>query len=461
MAATVTAAQMGGGAQTIEGFVGNALDEAKISPLHRRVIGLIAAGYFFDVIDFTVFGSLVPYILQSKFATGPEVAAIGSATVFGLFIGTAGQGEFSDRFGRRFIYQFNLLLFGIFTLLGAFAPSVTLLIVCRFIAGIGLGAEQPLCFVYAGEYSPKRIRGRILAIIHFIGGACVWPIGTALVLLLGSTVSAPENVWRAVWVIVGIGALIVWVLRFALPESPRYLATHGRGDEAIKVLGRLGIAGPTGPLTTDAASNTKSDPFAVVFSQFPTRVIAGMICFTAFFGVAIGLGAWLPNIMASKGFSITHSLQYTLAMNFAVPCASIFMMYALDKFGRKITSVCTFVAAGLMAIVFANASTPIELMVAGFVMIFFVQVAGNSMQIFASEVFPTNARTSGFGWAAGVGRLATAFIMPTILWVQNGFGLMTVFVSLAILLLIAAVSVTQLGPEARQRSLDEIAPPTG
>jgi putative MFS transporter len=470
MAATVTAgtlgatAQAGGrapGAQTIEGFVGQALDEAKISPLHRRVVALIAAGYFFDVIDFTVFGSLVPFLLQSKFATGPEVAAIGSATVLGLFIGTIGQGEFSDRFGRRFIYQFNLLMFGIFTILGAFAPSVTMLIVCRFIAGIGLGAEQPLCFVYAGEYSPKRIRGRILAIIHFIGGACVWPIGTALVLLLGNTVSVPENVWRGVWLIVGIGALIVWVLRFSLPESPRYLATHGRGDEAIKVLARLGIAGPTQPLSTDAASNTKSDPFAVVFGMFPKRVIAGMICFTAFFGVAIGLGAWLPNIMNAKGFSITKSLQYTLAMNFAVPCASIFMMYALDKFGRKITSVCTFVAAGLMAIVFANAATATELIVAGFIMIFFVQVAGNSMQIFASEVFPTNARTSGFGWAAGVGRLATAVIMPTILWVQNGFGLTTVFASLAALLFIAAVSVTQLGPEARQKSLDEIAPPTG
>jgi putative MFS transporter len=148
-------------------------------------------------------------------------------------------------------------------------------------------------------------------------------------------------------------------------------------------------------------------------------------------------------------------------MNFAVPCASLFMMYALDKFGRKITSVLAFVCAGVMAIVFANASTAIELMVAGFVMIFFVQVAGNSMQIFASEVFPTNARASGFGWASGVGRLATAFIMPTILWVQNGFGLTAVFVSLAILLLIAAASVTQLGPEAKQRGLDEIAPPTG
>jgi putative MFS transporter len=448
-------------AQTIEAFVGSSLDEAKISPLHRRVVALIAAGYFFDVIDFTVFGSLVPFILQSKFATGAQVAAVGSATIFGMFLGTAGQGEFSDRFGRRFIYQFNLLLFGVFTILGAFAPSVTLLVVCRFIAGIGLGAEQPLAFAYAGEYSPKRIRGRILAIVHFIGGACVWPIGTAMVLLFGSTLASPDHVWRGVWLVVGIGALIVWVFRFTLPESPRYLATHGRGKEALDVLGRLGIAGPTQPLSTDVASDTKSDPFAVVFSMFPVRVIAGMICFTAFFGVAIGLGAWLPNMMNAKGFTVTKSLQYTLVMNFAVPCASLFMMYALDRYGRKVTSVCAFVGAGIMAIVFGNAGTPAQLMIAGFIMVFFVQVAGNSMQIFASEVFPTNARASGFGWASGVGRLATAFIMPTILWVQNGWGLTTVFACLAVLLLIAAASVTQLGPEARQKGLDEIAPPTG
>jgi putative MFS transporter len=448
-------------AQTIEAFVGKSLDEAKISPLHRRIVGLIAAGYFFDVIDFTIFGSLVPYILQSKFATGPEVAAIGSATIFGMFIGTAGQGQFSDRFGRRFIYQFNLLLFGVFTILGAFAPSVTLLVVCRFIAGIGLGAEQPLCFAYAGEYAPKAIRGRILAIVHFIGGACVWPIGTALALLAGSVAASPEQAWRGVWLLIGIGALIVWLLRFTLPESPRYLATHGRGKEALAVLTRLGIPGPKETLTTDAASDTKSDPFGVVFRLFPKRVIAGMICFTAFFGIAIGLSAWLPNIMNAKGFSITKSLQYTLAMNFAVPCASIFMMFALDKYGRKITSVCAFIGAGIMAMVFSSAETGVQLMVAGFIMIFFVQVAGNSMQIFASEVFPTNARASGFGWSAGVGRLATAFIMPTILWVQIGWGLTTVFVCLATLLVIAAAAVTQMGPESKQKGLDEVAAPTG
>jgi len=447
-------------AQTIEAYVGNTLDEAKISPLHRRVIALIAAGYFFDVIDFTIFGSLVPYILQSKFATPPEAGLIGAATIFGMFIGTAGQGEFSDRFGRRFIYQFNLLLFGIFTILGAFAPSVGLLVVCRFVAGLGLGAEQPLAFAYAGEYSPKRIRGRILAIVHFIGGACVWPIGTALALGVGSIASSPEWAWRSVWLIIGVGALIVWVFRFTLPESPRYLATHGQGDKALEVLGRLGIPAPKEKLSTDAASNTKSDPFGVVFKMYPTRVIAGMICFTAFFGIAVGLGAWLPNIMNEKGFSITKSLQYTLAMNFAVPCASIFMMYSLDKFGRKVTSVFAFIGSAIMAMVFANAGTPTQLIVAGFVMIFFVQVAGNAMQIFASEVFPTNARASGFGWASGVGRLATAFILPSIVLVQATYGLTTVFACLAVLLIIAAGAVTQLGPEAKQLGLDEIAPPT-
>ena len=443
-------------AQTIEGFVGTSLDDAKISPLHIRVIALIAAGYFFDVIDLIVLGSLIPDMVQSKFATAAEAGLVGSATVIGMFIGAAGQGQFSDRWGRKSVYQFNLLLFGIFTILGALAPTVLWLGVARFIAGIGLGAEQPLAFAYAGEYSPKLIRGRILAIVHFIGGACVWPIAALFTLAFRDSIG-----WRGVWVVIGIGALIVWLFRFTLPESPRYLATHGRGKDALDVLVRLGIPGPKEPLGTDAASNTKSDPFAVVFTKFPVRVIAGMICFSAFFGVAIGLGTWLPNIMNAKGFTITKSLTYTFGMTLAVPCASLFMMYALDHYGRKITSVCAFVAAGLMAIVFANAATDLQLLIAGFIMIFFIQVAGNSMQIFASEVFPTNARASGFGWAAGVGRLATAGIIPAILWIQTGWGLTAVFACLAVVLLIAAASVTQLGPESKRLGLDEVAPPTG
>src|SRR5262249_61641707 len=129
-------------AQQMNASVVRALNDAKSSPWHRRVTALIAAVFFFDFIFFPTLGSTTPYTIKPGFPSPAEAAAIGSATIFGMFIGTAGQGQLSDRFGRRFIYQFNLLLFGIFTILGAFAPSVTVLVICRFIAGLGLGAEQ-------------------------------------------------------------------------------------------------------------------------------------------------------------------------------------------------------------------------------------------------------------------------------------------------------------------------------
>ncbi len=98
------------------------------------------------------------------------------------------------------------------------------------------------------------------------------------------------------------------MFRFTLPESPRYLATHGHGDEALKVLERLGIRGRPSR-SHQRREQHQERSVRVVFRMFPRRVIAGMICFTAFFGVAIGLGAWLPNIMTDKGFTITKSLH--------------------------------------------------------------------------------------------------------------------------------------------------------
>jgi MFS transporter, putative metabolite:H+ symporter len=112
-------------------------------------------------------------------------------------------------------------------------------------------------------------------------------------------------------------------------------------------------------------------------------------------------------------------------------------------------------------VAFVNATSDTMLLAVGFCMIFFIQLVGNSMQIFASEVFPTNARASGFGFAQGAGRLGTAFIIPAILWIQNGYGVGAVFISVAAVLVIAAFAVKLLGPESRGVSLDVLAPPTG
>jgi MFS transporter, putative metabolite:H+ symporter len=443
-------------AQTIEAYVGEQMDNASMGSTQWLVLALAAGGYFFDVMDFTIFGALVPDLLKSGFVSGAQIPWVGSATALGLFVGTLGQGEFTDRFGRKAIYQFNLLLFGLATIGAALAPSFFWLVVGRFLAGVGLGAEQPLCFSYTTEYAPKRIRGRLTAFMQFLGGAWPWPIGVLLTLTLRDSIG-----WRGIWIVIGIGALIVFIFRFSLPESPRWLATHGQGQRALDILQRMGIrTPPLETLSTDAASDTRSDPFGIVFRQYPGRVIAGMLCFVAFFGIALGLCAWLPNILVERGFTIAKSLNSIFWITLAFPCASAVMMYALEKFGRKPTAVVAFILTGVFGLWWANASTEAMVLGVGFFMIFFTQLAGNSSQVFISEVFPTNARASGFGLSQAAGRIAAFFAIPGFLWIQRGFGLNAVFIAIAIAVAIAAIAVTQVGPEARGLALDEVAPPT-
>jgi len=149
-----------------------------------------------------------------------------------------------------------------------------------------------------------------------------------------------------------------------------------------------------------------------------------------------------------------------LFIQLANPIACLFLMFAIDRFGRKPLAVTAFVLAGTFALAFAVIPTGFSLIVCGFMMMLFTQIGGNSGGIFASEVFPTNARASGFGIASGVGRLMAAFSIPTILWLQSDFGANAVFVAISVVLVAAAFAVTQMGPEARKEALDVLAPPT-
>jgi putative MFS transporter len=137
------------------------------------------------------------------------------------------------------------------------------------------------------------------------------------------------------------------------------------------------------------------------------------------------------------------------------------MMYSLERFGRKPTAVVAFILTGVFGLLWANAPTETLVLGLGFVMIFFTQLAGNSSQIFISEVFPTNARATGFGMCAAAGRVGAFVAIPSILWIKNGWGLNAVFIAIAVMVAIAAFAVTRVGPEAKGLALDDIAPPAG
>jgi MFS transporter, putative metabolite:H+ symporter len=444
-------------AQSIVSWVDARLDNARMGPIHRRVLALITAGYFFDVIDYIILGSLVPDMIRSHFATPAGIGTVGSATLIGLFIGSIGQGEFTDRFGRKAVFQFCIFVYSVATIVAAaLAPTVEWLAFGRFIAGIGLGAAQPLCFSYAAEYSPKNIRGRVTAFMQFVGGACVWPLGTLLALGLRGVIG-----WRGVWVVIGVCGVILFLFSFALPESPRWLVTHGQGRRALDMIERMGLGRPAAgeELVSDRLSDIHSDPIGVVFRRYRGRIIAAMICFIAFFGAATGIGGWLPNILAQRGFTITKSLTFNFGITLAFPFASLFMMYALERFGRIRTSVTAFIIATALAILFYFSRSDAMVLVVGFCMTFFIQLAGNSMQIFTSEVFPSNARASGFGLSQAGGRIGAAIAFPLI-GIVSVYGLGYVMTGIAVMLAIAAFAVTRIGGETQGLALDTIAPIT-
>ena len=189
--------------------------------------------------------------------------------------------------------------------------------------------------------------------MQFIGGAWSWPLSALFALAFRDTIG-----WRGIWIVIGVCALIVFVLRFSLPESPRWLATHGQGRARARPAAAHGHCDRcrARTLSTDAASDTQAIRSAWCSATIRGRVIAGMVCFVAFFGVALGLGTWLPNMMAERGMTITKSLTYTFGMTLAFPCASLFMMYALERSGGSPRRSSPSSWLGVFAVAFVNAT---------------------------------------------------------------------------------------------------------
>src|ERR1017187_10331360 len=205
---------------------GARLDRLPISSFHYRIFWLVGAGMFFDGYDLYVAGGVIASVIQSKFSTPLQIPQFVSLTFVGMTIGALVTGFVGDRFGRRFTYQINLLIFGLASLAAAFAQDMTQLVICRFVQGLGLGAGVVVGYLTVTEFVPPKTRRRWLSFMAFLVVA-----GFPATALL-SYLIIPSFGWRPMFVIAGIGSLIVWYLRKNLPESPRWLESQGRSAEA-------------------------------------------------------------------------------------------------------------------------------------------------------------------------------------------------------------------------------------
>src|SRR5471030_1840812 len=203
---------------------GARLDRLPISSFHYRIFWLVGAGMFFDSYDLYIAAGVLASTVQSKFSTVPQNLQFIPLTFVGMTLGALITGFVGDRFGRRFTYQINLLIFGLASLAAAFAQDMNQLIACRFVQGLGLGAEIVVGYSTLTEFVPPQTRGRWLSMMAFLTVA-----GFPVTALLGYLIIPA---WRPMFVIAGVCSLIVWYLRKNLPESPRWLEAKGRTAEA-------------------------------------------------------------------------------------------------------------------------------------------------------------------------------------------------------------------------------------
>jgi putative MFS transporter len=449
--------QSGGNPMTSIINAGARLDRLPISSFHYRIFWLVGAGMFFDGYDLYVAGSVLASTMQTKFSSLPQNLQFISLTFVGMTIGALVTGFLGDRFGRRFTYQINLLIFGLASLAAAFAPNMSVLIWCRFVQGLGLGAEIVVGYSTLTEFVPPGSRGRWLSLMAFLVVA-----GFPATALLGYLI-VPSFGWRPMFVIAGIGSLIVWYLRKALPESPRWLESQGRTAEAEVLMQAIEKeATAVGPLPPAAAPTTASLVTATAMLRPPLlqRLIVGSWVLITINTLIFGFVIFLPQFFLRQGLTITNSLAYTLVLSIASLVGCVVGAGAADFIGRRSSIIGASVATIVFGWIYARfnaASDPAIVLTVGFILIVAIYVQTAILfGVYTPELFPTEIRLRANGICNTLGRLATVFSPFVVGSLMTNYKLPGVIWLMIGLLAVQIIVVWLWGVEPRNRPLETV-----
>lgn len=434
---------------------GARLDRLPVSGFHYRILWLIGIGMFFDGFDIYIAATVLGATIRSGFSTLGQNAAFVSATFFGMMLGSLATGFLGDRFGRRFTYQANLAIFGLASLGAAFAPDMETLILLRFVMGFGLGAENVVGYSTMTEFVPPKSRGRWLGIV-----AVFVVTGLPVSALLGWLL-IPEFGWRVMFILGGIGALLVWWARKALPESPRWLESVGRVQEAEALLQKIEAVVSKGqPLPPPAPpGRAPSRALASLFAPpLRSRMIVGTICLIVINTLIYGFITWLPTFFARQGVSVATSFSYTLIMACGAPIGALIGALTVDIWGRKPTLVISAALAITFGCIYPFVKDPEILPLVGLALTIpiYVMVA-ILFGVYIPELFPTEVRLRASGICNTFGRGATIITPFIVVPLFTDYGVGGVLALMVGLMVIMSITVITLGVEPSRRRLEEVA----
>jgi len=457
---------------------GARLDRLPISSFHHRIFWLIGAGMFFDGYDLYVGTTVLGAALQSGFSTLPKNAQFVSLTFLGMTIGSFAAGFLGDHYGRRFTYQFNLLVFGVASLAAALAPTMEVLNWVRFVIGLGLGAEIVVGYSTLTEFVPPRVRGRWLASMAFIVVSGL-PVTVLLGTLIIPGVSAwgaaaakdssgflavllPGLGWRLMFVIAGIGAFVVWYLRKALPESPRWLESKGRTAEAEALLQAIEReAAGAGPLPAPASAPAAAAPALSLASLLSPailpRMVVGCVTLISINTLIFGFVLWLPQFFIQQGLSIARSFAFTLVISFGSIAGCAVGALVADRLGRRRSIIGATVLTILFGSIYPFMHEPGLLLTVGVLLVISIYVQVSILfGVYTPELFPTEIRLRANGICNTIGRAATIVSPFIVIALFKDYGVGGVLGLMTALLIIQIAVVYLWGIEPNQRPLEEL-----
>lgn len=435
---------------------GERLDRLSFTRFHWHLLALIAAGLFVDVYDQAMGGGILAALLKSGWSDLRLNGVFLSSTFLGLMVGAWSAGIVSDRYGRRLAFQVNLLIFGLGSLAGALAPSMSWLLVLRFVMSIGLGAEIVIGGATLVEFVPTTSRGRVVAMLGLCSSFGAMAANGANYLI------TPTIGWQWMFVTAGIGALLVWMARKTMPELPRWLEAKGRYDEAERVIRSIegGAYQPSQPIGTRAPDVVPDVPIRVLFTPSVLRLTTVSLVSNVVLMFAAWLfNGWIPSFLVRQGLSVSSSLGFAAVISLGTLAGTLLGIYLIEKVDRRIAITIGCLAGALTGACYPFAPNITMAAVAGgLVMTSLYFLLAIVYYVYLNEIFPTAFRQRGVGFGNGFGRLvlvlSPSVIVPLYEWGNVG-AVLIVFVGL--LLLMAAV-VFGLGVETRGRRLELISP---
>ncbi|MFJ4045190.1 MFS transporter [Microbacterium sp. NPDC089987] len=448
--------------------IASRLDALPFARPHLRVLTGSGLGWALDAMDVGLISFIIAVLAQQWQLTPGETGWIASIGFVGMAIGASVGGLLADRLGRRHVFALTLLIYGLATGASALVGGIAMLLVLRFFVGLGLGAELPVASTYVSEFAPAAIRGRVIVILE-----AFWAVGWTASALIGYfVIPASDGGWRWAFALGAIPAAYALVVRWGLPESPRWLASRGRLSEAERIVSAFETAAdlqrspasqPDAPALSVPAPDAADQTVAATGAQrmralwspeFRTRTLCIWLVWFCVNFAYYGAFIWIPSILVQAGYDLVRSFGFTLLITLAQLPGYAVAAWLIEVWGRRATLSVFLAGSAISAVLFGTAGTEGAIIATGMALSFFNLGAWGALYAVTPELYPTSLRATGSGWAAGVGRLASIIaplLVPALLATGGAPLTFSVFAGFFVVATITAWGLADL----RGRALDE------